>query len=94
MDLWLRIVVAVVISIIRSFALWVVIPVGFIAWLMSVPFTLPRPIRLGAFLGWLDLNLVVLLITPFRPFLQTPPTWLGPRQMRDVTHRIRLWDPY
>ncbi|GAA2590851.1 hypothetical protein GCM10009862_31490 [Microbacterium binotii] len=83
----------ILVILLHSVMLWVLIPVGFVAWLVCVPFTFPRPVRLGSFLAWLAFNNVVLLQRVlFRPWFRTPSRWLAPREMRDVKHRISLHD--
>jgi hypothetical protein len=86
-------IAAIIVVLVHSLTLWVLVPVGFVAWLVVVPFTFPRPIRLGAFLGWLAFNEGVFFQRVlFRPLFRAPLRWLGPREMRDGKHRISSHD--
>ena len=86
-------IAVILVVLMHSLTLWVLVPVGFVAWLVVVLFTFRRPIRPGAFLGWLAFNNVVLLQRVlFRPLFRLPLNWLGPREMRDVKHRLSVHD--
>jgi hypothetical protein len=86
-------IAGVLVGLLHSVALWVLIPAGFVAWLVCAPFMLPRPIRPGAFLAWLAFNNIVFLQRVlFRPWFRAPLSWLAPREMRNVKHRISIDD--
>lgn len=59
---------ALALLVVRGLLLWILIPVGFVLWL--VIFGWSARVGLGAFLGWLDLNLTValqrILVLPVR----------------------------
>jgi hypothetical protein len=79
--------------VIRGILLWVLVPVGFVVWLLSFLWTRRPP---GQFLGWLDWNLVVLLersvLRPFFP--RQTQNWVSVSEMSTVEHRIGVLDPY
>ncbi|MBM7470917.1 hypothetical protein JOE66_000551 [Subtercola frigoramans] len=87
---------ALTLLIVRSLALWLLIPLGFIVWLF-VGYSLDaRGATLGHWLGWLDQNFVVFMIRcVVRPFLHGPPPRYTPwSRIEDVDHRIKLFDAY
>jgi hypothetical protein len=77
--------------IVRSFLLWVVIPLGFIAWVFFLPWLLKRGATLGQFLGWVDLNVVALLqrLMAVRVVDGREHPWLRAKEIPSVTHRIK-----
>lgn len=88
-------VAQILVLLLHSVILWLLIPAGFLAWLISIPFTLHRPIKLGAFLAWLAYNEIafqkrILL----RPWFGAPLKWLSPRAMRGLTFRISAREMY
>jgi hypothetical protein len=90
----LSIPVGVTLLVLRGLLLWLVVPVGLLCWVPLLPLLLRRGIKLGAFLGWLDLNLVAFLErTLLRAVVSDPEAWTPVREMAHVTHRIRLVDP-
>ena len=54
---------------VRGVLLWVVLPLGCAAWVLVTPWLHKRGIKFGQFLGWIDINLIVLvqrsLLRPF-----------------------------
>jgi len=53
-----------------------------------------RPVGLGQFLGWADLNLTAgLQRTVLRPLFATRVAWTAWGDVGTVTHRIRTTDP-
>ena len=77
----------------RGILIWGYVPLGTLVWLLAYGW-LRRP--LGEFLGWLDLNVIVVLQrSVFRPFFQ-PPTQarVSISKMSTVSHRIGILDPY
>ena len=86
-------VAGMLLLVIRGILLWVLVPVGCVAWLLTILWT-RRP--LGEFLGWLDSNLVVLLErSVLRPFFPQPTqNWVPASRMSTVKHRIGVLDPY
>jgi hypothetical protein len=77
--------------IVRSFLLWVVIPLGFIAWGFFLPWLLKRGASLGQFLGWVDLNVVAMLqrVMAVRVVDGRVHPWLRAKEISNVTHRIK-----
>lgn len=74
---------------IRGVLLWVVIPVAACAWLPAALWLRRRGVRLGHFLGWVDLNLIAFLARgALRPFFRAPPAWVPADAMAEVTHRV------
>lgn len=77
----------------RGALLWVVIPLAALAWLPVSVRLRRRGVKLGQFLGWVDLNLVALLErTILRPLLRPPVQWTPTRAMPEVTHRVGALD--
>lgn len=80
--------------VIHGVVLWVLVPLGTVAWALGSPWLVGRHVSLGKFLGWLDLNfsasLVRGLLSP--GFRGTSLTWVSPREMRSVTHRVGFLD--
>lgn len=78
---------------VRGLLLWVVVPLGVVAWPLVV-LSRRRAVRLGQFLGWLDLNLTsAIQRTIARPFFEAPLPWTPFDAAAGLTHRIRLLDP-
>lgn len=83
--------VAFIILTIRGVLLWLVIPMGFVAWLAY--FWWAQSASLGQCLGWFDLNLLALLQRVLRRFIPYRTAWMLPsREMSSVTHRFRSND--
>jgi len=78
----------------RALLLWILIPLGFAAWVLGSPWFLLKHVSLGQFLGWLDLNLCVALQRgPLRPFIAKPRVkWIPGSKMHQTEHRIRMLD--
>ena len=76
----------------RGILLWILIPLGFVAWILGSPWFLLKHISLGQFLGWLDLNLCVALQRgPLRLFIAKPwLSWIPASKMHQTEHRIAL----
>lgn len=76
--------------------LWVVIPMGCVAWVLGAPWLHKRRIKIGQFLGWIDINLIALiqhsLLRPFYRNVALP--WLSARKISKVVHRLGLMDLY
>lgn len=79
---------------IRGLALWVVVPVGVLLWIVALPLSLMKRIPLGALLGWIDLNLLALIQRALRPWMHHLGRWVPVSQIRKVEHRIRWFDPF
>jgi hypothetical protein len=86
-------VAGMLLLVIRGILLWVLVPVGSVAWLLTLV-RMRRP--LGEFLGWLDSNLIFLLErTVLRPlFPQPTQNWIPASEISAVKHRIGVLDPY
>ena len=79
--------VVLVLLTIRGFLLWLVIPIGFVAWLTY--FWWARSASLGQCLGWFDLNLVAFLQRMLKRFIPRATARRVPsQQMSAVTHRV------
>ncbi len=82
---------------VRGLILWIVIPVGFVLWLLVFGWLLR--VGPGQFLGWLDVNLIAalqrVLIRPVGGELPMPIVEFVPfRMLRSVSHRVHLvYDP-
>jgi hypothetical protein len=75
----------------RGILLWLLIPLGTVAWVLTLPFSRRG---LGNFLGWLDYNMIALLQrTVFRVGYPEPSCrWVHFRDLSTVKHRIRFGD--
>lgn len=83
-----------VMFLVRGLALWVVVPVFALTWLLALPLFLSKEIPLGALLGWGDPNLIALIQRVLlRPWMYHLIEWTPPSRMADVTHRVRWFDP-
>jgi hypothetical protein len=79
---------------VRGLLLWVVVPLGVVAWPVVVVPSRNRGVRLGEFLGWLDLNLTsAIQRTIARPFFGAPMPWTPFDAAAGLPHRIHLLDP-
>ena len=80
--------VALAILPLRGFLLWLVIPVGFVAWLAYFRWT--RSASLRQCLKWFDLNLVALLQRLLkRSTIEPDVPWVPSRMMPSVTLRSK-----
>jgi hypothetical protein len=80
---------------IRGLLLWILLPVATLLWLLRWPYTVlrRRPLKLGAVLGWADLNLVVILkLSILRSFKLGPARFIPWREVAAVDHRPNLLD--
>ena len=81
---------------VRGVLLWVVLPIGCLAWVLGAPWLHKRGIKIGQFLGWIDINLIALiqhsLLRPFYRNAALP--WLSAREISGVVHRAGLMDLY
>jgi hypothetical protein len=78
----------------RGVLLWLVVPVAICLWMILHTFGGHRRVRLGQFLGWVDLNLTAgLQRTALRPLFGTGAGWTPWSEVGNVTHRVRLLDP-
>ena len=75
---------------VRGVLLWVVVPLSLILWLALWPVLRFHRVRLGQFLGWIDLNLVALIEgTILRPMLPAPFPWTPVRALPE--HHAQAW---
>ncbi len=81
---------------VRGLLLWVVLPLGCVAGVLVAPWLHKRGIKFGQFLGWIDINLIVLvqrsLLRPF--YRKVPPPWVPATEMSGVKHRVGMIDLY
>lgn len=83
---------------VRGLLLWILIPIGFVLWLLV--FGWIARVGIGAFLGWLDLNLLAalqrVLTHPVSGQLPMPRVEFVPVQrVQSVRHRVHLvYDPF
>ena len=90
----LPISVALILLGIRGVLLWLVVPLSLIAWPCLWPILRRHNIRLGQFLGWVDLNLISTIEhSILRPLIKVPLPWTSTRELPNVTHRIGVLDP-
>ena len=88
-------VAAASVMVARSLLLWLLVPLGFLAWVIGLVWFLRKHVSLGQFLGWLDLNLVIALLhgLPRRLAPEGRYHWVPFAGMR-TAHRIGLLDLY
>ena len=79
---------------IRGFLLWLVIPLGTLAWAVSFQALRTPAVTLGAYLGWIDNNIAFLLVNgPFSmSFPNSPVRWIPSANRAAVKHRIGFSD--
>lgn len=79
---------------IRGFALWILVPLGFIWWVIAWLHWHRKHVGLGQLLGWMDLNLIALIQrSVLRPFWPRSQPWVRLARVPEVTHRVRRLDP-
>jgi hypothetical protein len=94
----LRAASALALLVVRGLLLWILIPLGLAVWLLS--FGWGARVALGAFLGWLDLNLLAALqralLHPIGGQLPVPRIEFVPaHRIQSVSHRVQLvHDPF
>jgi hypothetical protein len=76
--------------VIRGYALWLLVPIGALVWLVTFQWVGVKRCSAGAFLGWLDNNLSFALVCgPLSPFFPTARVmWIPASERFGVTHRI------
>ena len=86
----------IVLLTLRGVLLWLVLPLGCVAWLFVAPWLHKRDVKIGQFLGWIDHNVIALiqrsLLRPFYRDAAQP--WLSTRNMSSVEHRVGMGDLY
>lgn len=81
---------ALLLLFVRGVLLWLIVPVGFLIWLL----TFWRGASCGQVIGWVDWNCIAAIQrTLVRPFLPSRLPWIAWRDRRDVSHRPTLLDP-
>lgn len=75
---------------IRGVLLWLLVPLGFVVWVLGAVWLIGRGATLGKFLGWLDSNFIIILErTLLRPFFAEPThPWVPFADIAGVTHRV------
>ena len=83
-----------VLLVVRGILLWVVVPLGCIAWVIDSPWLHKRGVGIGQFLGWIDINLIALIQRSLlRPFIRdAAQPWVPARKISEVAHRIGRLD--
>ena len=81
---------------VRGVLLWLVLPLGCVAWVLVAPWLRKRGVKFGQFLGWIDINFMVLihrsLLRPF--YRKAAPRWVPATEMLGVKHRVGMIDLY
>jgi hypothetical protein len=79
---------------VRGLLLWIVVPVGFVAWVGSSRWQIKRKVALGQFLDWIDSNMLIIIErSVLRPFFPTPThSWVPTKDRAQVQHRIGVSD--
>ena len=85
---------SLVLLIVRGILLWVVVPLGCIAWVIVSPWLHKRGVAIGQFLGWVDIHLIALIQRSLlRPFIRdTAQSWVPAKKIHEVVHRIGKLD--
>jgi hypothetical protein len=78
--------------VLHAILMWVVIPIGFIAWVFVHNWL--QKAECDECLGWYDLNLGAFLQRVLlRPIIPAPTlNWIPFKNMTEVTHRVWLFD--
>lgn len=86
----------IVLLYLRGLLLWVLVPLGFLVWVVGAVWLVPRGATLRSFLGWLDIQLVVTLqLSILRPFFSEPS--ISEVRFADIAtlgHRVGALDLY
>jgi hypothetical protein len=81
--------VGLLLVLIRGLLLWLVVPAAVLGWLVAWPLLRRRQVRMGQFLGWVDLNLVAWIEhTILRAAIRSPRAWTPAIAMPAIKHRI------
>lgn len=75
---------------IRGLLLWIALPLAMLMWMLRGPYAVirRRPLKLGAMLGWVDLNLVAILTrSMLRPFALDHGRFIPWGEVAAVDHR-------
>jgi hypothetical protein len=85
---------SVLVLVIRGVLLWAIVPLTFAVWLLTLLWSIPRKIRFGAMLGWVDINFLMILTRgPLRfLFRESQLDWVPLRDMAAVRHRVWFSD--
>ena len=69
---------------------------GCIAWVLGASRLHKRGIKIGQFLGWIDINLIALIQQSLlrRFYRNSAQPWLSAREISRVVHRVGLMDLY
>jgi hypothetical protein len=80
--------------VLHGILLWIVIPLGFLAWVLLRPWQHVHRFTLGQFLGWVDNNVIAALErSVLRPlFRKSPQPWIRAGDIERVQHRIGKFD--
>ncbi len=90
-----RLVGMLVLLAVRGLLLWLVVPPAVLFWPLLVVPLRKRGLRLGQFLGWLDLNLISALQRSIgRAFFDTPIPWTPLSAAAGLSHRIHMLDAF
>ncbi len=78
----------------RAYLLWLVVPLGLLAWVLLSPWLLHHRVTLPRFLGWLDLNVAAFLqrVLLRRFFVTLSLRWVPFCEASRERHRIGLLD--
>jgi hypothetical protein len=79
---------------VRGLLLWIVVPIGFIAWAATCPWQIKRKVALGQFFGWIDSNMIIAIErSVLRPFFAAPThRWVPIKDRDQVKNRIGVLD--
>ena len=80
---------------VRGHLLWIALPLATLMWVLRGPYAIVRrrPLKLGAMLGWVDLNLIAILTRSIlRPFAREPVRFIPWKEVTAVDHRPGLLD--
>jgi hypothetical protein len=90
-----RIVGKLVLLAVRGLLLWLIVPPALLLWPFLVVPLRKRGVRLGQFLGWLDLNLISAIQRSLgQPFFDTPIPWTPLSAAAGLSHRIHMLDAF
>jgi hypothetical protein len=88
------IVGGLLVLVVRGVLLWLVVPLALVAWPIVRARQRRTGVKLGQYLGWVDLNLIACVQRLATPMLvRHPVAWTPIEDISKVTHRLRATDP-
>jgi hypothetical protein len=85
----LPLVPGIILLVVRGLALWLIVPFGFVSWLLAVPWMVSHGHSPRLWISWIDYNFCVALERgPLRPLMPRPLLdWLSIERMDELKAR-------